>query len=90
MDKVEDLNPKSKRTGTTPLHIAAREGDLDMVKFLVSKINDADINTMDNDDETPYTLAVKNNHVEIVKMLIDKVENANPELPGKRGSFLKI
>ena len=50
----------------------------------------ANIESKDEDDETPFTLAVKNNHAEIVKMLLDKVENANPELPGKRGSFLKI
>ena len=73
MDKV-DINPKSKRTGTTPLHIAARKGDLDMVKFLVSKMNDADINTMDNDNETPYTLSVKHNLTEIVKILIEKTD----------------
>ena len=88
MDKVEDINPKSKRTGTTPLHIAVRKGDLDMVKFLVSKINGANINTMDNDNETPYTLSIKKNLPEIVKILIEKTDDPNPEL--QLGKKIKV
>ena len=82
MDKLEDINPKDKRNGTTPLHTAAKRGHFDMVKLLLDKIDDTNINKRDEDYETPYTLAVKNNHVDIVKMLIDKIDNANPKCTG--------
>ena len=82
--KVDDCNPKST-DGTTPLHITAKNGNIEFCQWIVDKLedqNDANFDLRDEDNETPYTLAVRNNHSEIVKMLIDKVDNPNPESTG--------
>ena len=76
--KVDDCNPKSA-DGTTPLHITAKNGNIELCQLIVDKLEDQG---RDEDYETPYTLAVRNNHPEIVKMLIDKVDNPNPESTG--------
>lgn len=43
-------------SGYTPLHYAASEGPLDVVKYLVAK--GADINAKNNADETPFILTI--------------------------------
>ena len=35
MARLEDINPKNKHDKTTPLHIAARKGHLDLVKLII-------------------------------------------------------
>ena len=82
--KVDDCNAKSA-DGTTPLHITAKNGNIELCQLIVDKLedqDDANFDLRDEDDETPYTLAVRNIHPEIVKMLIDKVDNPNPESTG--------
>jgi ankyrin repeat protein len=55
------------RDGCTPLHLAARNGHLDIVKLLVD--SNADINTRDADDETPLDAAVTNGKLEVASFL---------------------
>ena len=92
IEKMGVVNPKDKKSGTTPLHIAAMRGNVDMVEFLIAKIEDfrisdsvleSHIHLRDEGHTTPFTLAVKNNHVDIVKMFVEKVNNANPEFNSK-------
>jgi ankyrin repeat protein len=64
---------------TTPLHKAARDGDTNLVKVLIT--NHADINAKERDGRTPLHWAALNGHLEVVNLLlvngatVDAVEN---------------
>lgn len=51
----------------TPLFYAAREGKLEVCKFLIS--NGARVNDQDSRKQTAMKLALKNNHSEVVEFL---------------------
>lgn len=58
--------------GRTPLHIAAENGHVDVVRWLVEN-TDADINHHANKfNITPLYLAAKGGHVDVVKCLLDE------------------
>ena len=62
------------------LFLSARDGDLEMVKYLVEKKNIDPDSTCD-DYEIPLHIAIKKRHTDIAKYLIDHgagVNNANP------------
>ncbi|MGL5029764.1 MAG: ankyrin repeat domain-containing protein [Wolbachia pipientis] len=77
---VRTVNVKDNH-GQTPLHIAARSGSLNIVKYLINK--SADINAKDKYDNTPLHLAADTGEFDIVKYLIIKGNNINAE--GERG-----
>ena len=52
----------------TPLHVAAEEGEKELIKFLLSKKADAMITDLDSN--TPVDLAAKKQHKEIVNILL--------------------
>ena len=56
--------------GDTALHHAARNGDLEIVKQLVS--NDADINATTDNNHFPLYCAAGHGHVETTQYLVDK------------------
>ncbi|KAM9857323.1 cyclin-dependent kinase 4 inhibitor B [Aulostomus maculatus] len=62
-----DPNVVDRRTGTTPLHDAARTGFLDTVQLLVQF--QADPQARDRRDCRPVDLARKNNHTDVVAFL---------------------
>lgn len=65
-----DVNSKNK-SGVYPLHWAAWNGNMEMVKKLVEK--HAYIDVMDGyRDETPLSWAAKKGHLEVVKYLVEK------------------
>ena len=66
-----DVNAKDER-GRTQLHLAARRGDLENVKSLISK--GANVNARDEYGDTPL-LDTKN--VEVVKYLVSQGANVN-------------
>ncbi|MCX8108696.1 MAG: ankyrin repeat domain-containing protein, partial [Verrucomicrobiae bacterium] len=66
-----DLNAKDG-SGYTALHIAARKGDLPMVRLLVEA--GADPAIMGPNDETPLDVARQNGHDTIVQYLQTKLE----------------
>jgi ankyrin repeat protein len=55
----------------TPLHYAAREGYLDIVKFLLEEAG-ADVNARCNGNNTPLDCAVYGNHANVEQYLLDK------------------
>lgn len=52
-----DVNARSQYWDTTPLHLAAGQGDLDFIKFLLD--HGADINAKDQSGSTPLEKAVR-------------------------------
>jgi ankyrin repeat protein/L-ascorbate metabolism protein UlaG (beta-lactamase superfamily) len=62
------VNPEGATT-VTPLHRAARSGQMAMVKNLVT--NGAQVNRLDADGYTPVHYAIMNKNLEIVKYLVD-------------------
>ena len=55
---------------TTPLHLAARDGELEIVKILVE--NGARINIRNREGETPLYLAASRGRNEVTEYLLDK------------------
>ncbi len=56
--------------GATALHIASREGFLEIAKILIE--NGADVNAIDNEGWTPLMRANINGHHEVVGLLVSK------------------
>jgi len=69
------LSAKDFVEGDTALHLASRNGHLEVVEFLLSK--GVDINLQNNFSCTPLSLAVSHGHLEIVKFLIRHGSDVN-------------
>jgi ankyrin repeat protein len=54
----------------TPLHLAAQNGHLNVVKFLVEQ--QAEMNMKNTNGSTPLHLAAQNGHLNVVKFLVYK------------------
>ncbi|WP_341817238.1 ankyrin repeat domain-containing protein [Wolbachia endosymbiont (group A) of Agelastica alni] len=65
----------------TPLHYAAREGKLELIKFLLNK--GFSIEARDKDDSTPLHYAARKGQLEAAKLLLD--EGASIEAENKDG-----
>lgn len=70
------------RCGATVLHIAAQNGDTDIVEFLLESGASPDIQTFDC-DMTPLHLAAQNGHGECIKILLNW--KADPKLLTTQG-----
>src|SRR5437763_5327546 len=57
------------------LHAAARNGHLDVVKFLVKQ--QAEVNAKNTDRSTPLHLATQDGHLDVVKFLVDQRAEVN-------------
>ncbi|KAL0005494.1 hypothetical protein SO802_013055 [Lithocarpus litseifolius] len=77
----QSLLNETNDKGDTPLHIAARLGDVEMATLLVGKMEKQDVEhgmkhlTIENKDDgkdTTLHVAVRNGHLEMVKLLIEK------------------
>lgn len=62
-------------TGLTPLHLAVKNGNLDIVNFLVKA--QADLETKTKSGDTPLHLAIISGKIEIIQCLIDAETNIN-------------
>lgn len=79
-ERPEDLDV-ADNAGNTPLQIAALEGFVDIVKYLLE--HDCEVNTRNIDKDTPLIDAVENVHVEVVRLLLEY--GADPRLANAKG-----
>ena len=92
LKKVETLlkdNPNlvfSKDTnGWTPLHVAAREGYLDVAKLLLA--NKADVNAKINNGVTPLYLAAQKGYKDVAELLLANGADVNASANGATSLF---
>ena len=71
-----------KDAGSTPLHFASFNGDVEVVRFLVEHGTDA--TAQDKNGSTPLHFASKNGHVEVMQFLVE--HGAHPTAQNKYGS----
>ena len=62
--------------GITPLHMAAQEGKLDIIRYLTRE-KELDPDQSDDDDMTPLHLAACYGHTEVVRYLIERGADVN-------------
>jgi len=74
-DNVEDKEPKDKE-GRTPLHHAAKYGNLEVCKLIMGEIEDK--NPTDTAGWTPLHCAAQNGHEEIYNLIASQVVDKNP------------
>ena len=72
-DAIFDVN----EAGETPLHIAARNGNLNIVRYLIRK--GANKNADNPKDQTPLHLAVQAGHTSLVRLLLAKGADSDTE-----------
>ena len=76
-----DLNQIYEYEGS-PLHVAVKEGDIELVKHFLEK--GADPNIQGAFGETPLHIAVDRGYESIVKLLLEK--GANPNIQSNEGN----
>ncbi len=79
-ERPQDLNI-ADNAGNTPLQIAALQGYVEIVEFLLEK--HCEVNTRNIERDTPLIDAVENGHIEVVKLLLD--HGADPRLGNAKG-----
>ncbi len=79
-ERPQDLDI-ADNAGNTPLQIAALQGYVEIVEFLLEK--HCEVNTRNIEKDTPLIDAVENGHIEVVRLLLD--HGADPKLGNATG-----
>ena len=74
---VEDKNPRNHFVGTTPLHLAARRGHLEVCKLIIEFIENK--NSQNKWNGTPLHEAAGYGHLQVCKLIIENIEDKNPK-----------
>ena len=72
--------------GYTPLHISAIKGNLEIIKYLISK--GVNVNCRSKNGFTPLHIAVINGHLDIVKYLVSCGAEINSITQSRQTPFL--
>ena len=76
ISKGQDPNERALGSGITPLLIAARHGQDDVVKWLLTEcVPRGDYEMRDNEGNSMHLLAAKNGHTSTIKFFIDLLKN---------------
>ena len=67
-----NVNYVSPNTGDTPLHLACKQGWLDVVKLLIEKYDGCDPNVRTRNNQSILHYACQYGHIDIAKYLINK------------------
>lgn len=59
-------------SGATPLHVAARGGDTELVELLIGPSGKADIGLRDGEGSQALHIAAAGGHLGVVKILVEK------------------
>ena len=70
---ADDCSSVVEYLKTLSIHEAAKEGKLDVVKYLFKK-NTASVNITNGNGETPVHLAAKKGHLQVVKFLVEEAK----------------
>lgn len=76
LERDATLITQTKRE-LTPLHLAAREGNLDIVRVLIEREAPVNARTRPDGGETPLYLATRAGHAEVVQQLLESKADAN-------------
>ena len=71
----KDKNSRDKN-GDTPLHTAARNGNLDITQLIIETIEDK--NPKNNNGETPLHTASFDGNIKIVELILKNISDKNP------------
>ncbi len=77
------IPPAAAAKQDTPLHLAAKAGDLELVELMLAKGADAD--AAGRYGSTPLLAAINKGHLPVVRRLIKAGAEINPEDPGPGG-----
>lgn len=72
LKRKPDVN-RNTINNNSPLHVACRDGLLEVIRTLLKKDN-IEVNTENEESRTPLTLAAEYGHLEIVKLLVRRPE----------------
>lgn len=88
LKKGADINAVDREGSLTPLAVAAANGDLKLVNFLLE--NNANPHGNQNIPNLPIYLAISNNHFNVVKKLLELGISPNYAWPNRNGGTLLI
>ncbi|KAF9977579.1 hypothetical protein BGZ73_005562 [Actinomortierella ambigua] len=71
-DKAKKLLSRQGEYGKTPLHMAAANGHLDVVQYLLDIITPGAVNTQNEQGNTALHWAATNGHYKVVEVLVTK------------------
>ena len=76
-ERVAEKNPKDP-CGRTPLHYAACNGHLSIVKVILQYLSTTEKNPADGQGDTPLHKAARNGHTDVCKLIIGIINDKNP------------
>ena len=77
VEHSQDVNARGFCRDETPLHVASREGFVDLALVLLK--HGADIEARDKSDWSPLERAVTKGHVELTRVLLERGANVNAQ-----------